>query len=173
MADLYEELQAEIGKETPLVTGPYEVNKAMIGHWCEAMENGNPMYTDEEYARKSKYGGIIAPPEMMQTYIMAPIWPKKELPGGPGGSVLQKLDEAGYTAVIATNTAQEYFRPLYLGDRVSCKSKIISVSPEKTTRVGKGYFVTWEYSYFNQKGELIGKQPFTVLKFKPAEAPKE
>lgn len=173
MPDLYEELQAAIGKETPLVEGPDEVNKAMIRHWCEAMENGNPLYTDEEYAKKSNYGGIIAPPEMVQAYILGPLWPKKELPESPVDSVLKKLDEAGYKAVIATNTAQEYFRPLYLGDRVSYKSKFISISPEKTTRVGKGYFVTWEYTYINQKGELICKQPFTVLKFKPAEAPRE
>ena len=47
---LYEDLQALVGKEAGPFDSNDEINKAMIRHWCEAMEDGNPIYTDEEYA---------------------------------------------------------------------------------------------------------------------------
>ena len=41
-----------------------------IRHWCEVMRDANPLYTDEEYASKSRYGGIVAPPTMVQTWSL-------------------------------------------------------------------------------------------------------
>ena len=70
--------------------------------------------------------------------------------------------------MVATTTSHEYFTPMRLGDRLSYKIKLASVSPEKTTRMGKGFFIMAEYNYTNQKGELVCRQPFTIFKFKPA-----
>lgn len=164
---IYEKLQAMVGEEAGPFEALNEVNKAMIRHWCEAMEDSNPLYTDEEYARKSRYGGVIAPPQMVQAYCMPPLWPKKET-SDPQAKAVQMMDEAGYKGVVATTTSQEYFCPMRPGDRLSYKIKLVSVSLEKTTRLGVGHFITSEYTYTNQNGEVVCIQPFTVLKFKPA-----
>lgn len=37
------------------------VNPAMIRHWCDAMEDHNPVYTDPEFAAKSIHGELVAP----------------------------------------------------------------------------------------------------------------
>ncbi len=50
---LYEDLQTIVGKEDGPFEANDEVNKAMIRHWCEAMEDGNPVYTDEELLHNS------------------------------------------------------------------------------------------------------------------------
>jgi len=151
--------------------GPFkckdEVNKAMIRHWCEAMEDGNPIYTDEEYALESGYGGIIAPPQMVQAYSTPPLWPKDAGRINPQTEALEKLNRKGYTGVVATGTSQEYFHPMRIGDKICYEIKLSSVSPEKTTRLGKGYFVTTESRYTNQNGELVCIQSFTVLKYIP------
>jgi acyl dehydratase len=165
--DVYERLQAMVGEEAGPFQAPNAVNEAMIRHWCEAMEDGNPLYTDEDYARTSKYGGVIAPPQMVQAFCMPPLWPKKEMPD-PQARAVQMMDEAGYNGVVATTTSQEYFKPMRPGDQLSYKIKLVSVSPEKTTRLGTGHFITSEYTYTNQNGEVVCIQPFTVLKFKPA-----
>ncbi|MFC2058264.1 MaoC family dehydratase [Chloroflexota bacterium] len=181
--DLYEELQAMVGQEGPQVTGIYEVCKPMIMHWCEAMEDTNPLYTDEEYAKKSKYGNIIAPPTMVQTFTMPPLWPngqelrhrypekmpKEEGPPPPSSVALSKLTEAGYVGVVATENVYEFYRPLFPGDKVNVQIKLGSVSPEKKTSRGIGHFVTQVRLYTNQKGELICEQSMTVLKFKSPE----
>ena len=78
MSGVVEEVQAMVGQESERKPGNDEVNRAMIRHWCEAMEDGNPLYTDPEYAKNSKYGGIIAPPQMVQAYCVPPLWPRQE-----------------------------------------------------------------------------------------------
>jgi len=164
---VYEKLQAMIGEEAGPFEAANEVNSAMIRHWCEAMEDANPLYNDEKYARNTRYGGIIAPSQMVQAYCMPPLWPRRMMPD-PQAKAVRMMDEAGYSGVVATTTSQEYFRPMRLGDRLSYKIKFISVSPEKTTRLGTGHFLTSEYTYTNQKGEVVCMQSFTILKFKPA-----
>ncbi|UCC61363.1 MAG: MaoC family dehydratase N-terminal domain-containing protein [Dehalococcoidia bacterium] len=163
---VYEKVLAMVGEEAGPFLAPDEVNKPMIRHWCEAIQDGNPLYSDMEYAKESKYGGIIAPPQMVQAFCMAPLWPKRER-NDPMGKAVQMMMDAGYSGVVATTTTQEYFRPMRLGDQLSFTLKFVSVSPEKTTRLGTGHFLTSEYTYRNQDGEVVCIQPFTVLMFKP------
>ena len=164
---IYDDLKAMVGEEAGPFEANDEVNKAMIRHWCEAMEDGNPLYSDEEYAKATKHGGIIAPPPMAQAFCLPLLWPKKELPPDPLGKSCGMMDEAGYFGVVATTTTHEYFKPMKLGDRLNYTIKLIKISDEKTTRMGVGCFITAEYTYKNQEGEVVCKQPFTVMKFKP------
>ncbi len=43
-----------------------------------------------------------------------------------------------------------------------------SVSDEKKTALGTGFFLTWLTTYTNQDGEVLGRQRFRVLRFRPA-----
>ena len=58
-------------------------------------------------------------------------------------------------------------RYLRLGDVVSATTVLESVSPEKQTRIGPGHFVTWVTTYTDEPGEVVGRQMFRILKFKP------
>ena len=106
------------------------VNQAMIRHWVEAMGDENPVYIDDEAARANGFPGVIAPPTMLQAWIMRGYKATAELAearaaGRPAEASAQPtssctlLDEAGFTSVVATNCDQEYLRPLVLGDRLS------------------------------------------------------
>ena len=55
--DLPEEARAQIGKETQPLASPVAVEQALVDHWLEVFEDTNPVYWDEEYAKKSRYGG--------------------------------------------------------------------------------------------------------------------
>lgn len=169
MAELYDELQAFIGSQEGPAEAGYDVNRAMIQHWCEAIEDGNPLYNDEGYAKKSKYRGIIAPPPMMQTFSGGPRWPRPQKEPSSTDRLTEKLHQAGYIHTIATNNTLEFLRPLRLGDRLTRRSKLVSISTEKKTRAGTGFFVTSETTYTNQRGEVVGTQLFTTLRFKPPE----
>ena len=43
--EFYEELKADVGREGERLVAADEVCKPMIRHWCEAMQDGNPLYT--------------------------------------------------------------------------------------------------------------------------------
>jgi uncharacterized protein len=170
LAEIYDKLQAMVGSEEGPFPCTYEVNKPMIQHWCKAMEDNNPLYTDEAYAKKSKYGGIVAPPAMVQVWSMERPQPSgKEADAAYQPKLYKMLADAGYTATVATNNSLEFFRMLRIGERLSIKSRFASVSPEKTTRTGVGFFVVNEKIYLDSKGEVVCIQPFTTFHFKPAQ----
>jgi hypothetical protein len=166
-------MRALIGKPigTPSVA-PDAVNQPMIRHWAAALEDHNPVYTDAAFAAASRFGGIVAPPLMLQTWTMAT--PKisgiAERGGSPvegGVNPLTPLDEAGFIATLATNSEFEIVRYLRLGEVITSTMVIESVSDEKQTRLGPGHFVTWVTTYRDEQGEVVGRQMFRILKFKP------
>ncbi len=57
-----EELRAFVGRSAPGNTARDPVNVVMIRHWCDIFDEHNPVYTDPEYAARSVFGGIVAPP---------------------------------------------------------------------------------------------------------------
>jgi acyl dehydratase len=152
---------------------PDPVNQPMIRHWAAAFEDWNPVYTDPDAAAQSRFRGIVAPPLMLQTWTMAT--PKitgiAERGGSPveGGraGVLTLLDEAGFVGTLASNSEFEIERYLRVGDEVSAETVLESVSPEKQTRIGPGHFVTWVTTYTDQHGDVVGRQTFRILKFRP------
>ena len=152
---------------------PYPVNEPMIQHWCDATGDRNPVYLDRDFAANSTHGGIVAPPAMLQAWTMRglrPDTPAEEAAKQAAGdkkSVLQVLDEAGYTSVVATNCEQEYFRYLEPGDQLTHEVEVESVSAEKKTGLGIGRFVTQIYTFRDQNNEIVGTMRFRILKFRP------
>jgi acyl dehydratase/uncharacterized OB-fold protein len=166
-AAFLEKLRANIGATgTPFVARD-PVNQPMIRHWCDAMGDANPNYTDPERAEKSVFGGIVAPPTMLNAWTMLGNVPRVVDPNDPQGSVNALLDGAGYIGVVATNCEHVYKRYLRLGDVLTGTQKLVDVSDEKQTGLGIGHFVTTETEYHDQNGEHVGSMFFRILKFRP------
>jgi len=161
-SSVYEELKAMIGQDQPEILATDRVCKQMIRHWCEAMEDANPLYSDEEYARHSKYGSIIAPPPMIWSWVIPPLWPSTGRPR-VWEELLQTCAKGGFDQVIDTDVEMEFYRPLLPGDRVSAETKVYSVTEEKQTYLGRGHFVTAESTYRNERKELVCVQRVTLL----------
>ncbi|MCU1593821.1 MAG: hypothetical protein JWO12_1213, partial [Frankiales bacterium] len=153
------------GAPGPLRVGRDPVNLPMIHHWCQALDDKNPAYLDEEFAAKTR-GHLIAPPGMLQTWTM-------DAPrvSGSNDEVNRLLDEAGYTSVVAVNYEHEYLRELKHGERISVRSMAEDLSAEKQTALGPGVFTTVRHEYVTDDGEVIGIGRMRLLKFKPP-APK-
>ena len=170
-------LDALIGRPVTMssgaTVGPDAVNQPMIRHWAAAFEDHNPVYTDPDAAAASRFGAIVAPPLMLQTWTMATpqITGIAERGGSPmkseGPSPISALDEAGFVATLASNSEFEFERYLHLGDVVSAETVIESISDEKQTRLGPGHFLTWVTTYRDGEGKVVGRQLFRILKFKP------
>jgi uncharacterized protein len=154
---------------------PDSVNQPMIRHWAAAFEDWNPVYTDPDAAARSHFGEIVAPPLMLQTWTMATprITGMAERGGSPTdagrATVLTVLDEAGFVGTLASNSEFEIVRYLRLGDVVSATTVLEEVSPEKQTRLGPGHFVTWVTTYTDEAGDVVGRQRFRILKFRPGD----
>ena len=170
--ELEAKLKTYVGQPTgPPFVGPELVNEAMIHHWCDAMGDHNPVYRDAEAARRSAHRGIVAPPTMMQVWIMRGIEMAAPQASSADGQIAlgRLLVEAGYPSVVATNCEQEYQRYLRPGDQVVATTVFESISEEKTTALGTGYFIDTRTTFRDQRGEPVGWMTFRILRFKPAQ----
>ena len=166
-AALLDQARALLGGEPgPVREGRDPVNLPMIHHWCQALDDQNQAYLDEDFAKATR-GHLIAPPGMLQTWTMDAPRPS----GASADDVNRLLDEAGYTSVVAVNYEHEYLRELKLGERVSVRSVPEDLSAEKQTALGAGVFTTVRHEYVTDDGEIIGIGRMRLLKFKPP-APK-
>jgi len=158
----------------PPSVAPDPVNLPMIRHWVDALDDRNPIYDDEEVASKTRFGGIVAPPAMLQAWTMPR--PKiegiAERGGAPGeipvDNPIPVLDAAGYVGTLATNSELEFMRYLKPGDHLHVTTEVDSISNRKTTSLGQGYFLTWITTYSTGDGEVVGRQLFRIFKFDPA-----
>ena len=164
MSTLTDAQRALVGAETSPRPASYPVNQVMAQFFCEMVEDSNPAYFDEGYARSTWLNGTYAPPPMLLIWAMPPVWPAVERE-----SMIGKLglEAAGCTATIAVNAVQEYLRPLRYGDTLTVTNSIASLGDEKTTRLGTGHFVTTLDTYRNQHEQVVGTHSFTLFIYAP------
>jgi acyl dehydratase len=164
-----------LGASGPAVA-PDEVNLPMIRHWVDALDDRNPIYLDFGLAAKTRHGGIVAPPAMIQTWTMGR--PRIEGIAARGGAAeeihpdnpISVLAGAGYPGTLATNSELEFQRYLRLGEQLRSSTVLESISEKKGTALGLGYFVTWVTHYEDARGEAVGRQRFRIFKFAPGSA---
>jgi len=71
----------ELTKESEPRPCAVECCEHLIRHWCEALEDGNPLYLDEDYARSRGFRGLVAQPGMFVSTLTVPFrwpWPPKD-----------------------------------------------------------------------------------------------
>jgi uncharacterized OB-fold protein/acyl dehydratase len=157
----------------PSEQGRDPVNEPMIRQWCDAMGDQNPIYSDAGAAAKSVHGGVVAPPTMLQAWILSG-WrmANADRPPEDRQEELHALFQRhGYTGVVATNCEQEYARYLRPGERVRAEAVIESISEEKVTALGTGYFIVTRTTFRSDAGDVVGSMLFRVLRFKPEKRP--
>jgi uncharacterized OB-fold protein len=145
----------------------------MIRHWCEAMSDHNPAYIDGPEAAGSVHGQQVAPPSMLQAWVLQglPMALGDPDPNDKQRELHRLFDSVGYTGVVATNTEQEYIRYLSPGDQVNGRTVIESISEQKATGLGIGYFIDTRTIFTDREGQEIGWMTFRVLKYQPEQQP--
>ena len=155
----------ELGVESTQEPAPLEVSEYLIRHWCEALEDGNPLYLDTEYAKSQGFRGLVAPPgTIMTTFAMPFRWPWPPSGSEPARHIHYDVKEAlGLPVGIITDVDVEFGEPLQAGDRLSVSQRLVSVSAWKKTRVGEGRFWTMERLYRNQSAALVARERMTAF----------
>jgi hypothetical protein len=141
-----------------------EIGLALIRLWCEVLEDANPLYYDDEFARQSRYAGIIAPPTMLMPLCQRPEW----TPIGNAPSTLESLHLSlpDYPNAASLKTIQTYQSPLRLGDRPTIHLYETDPTPEQMTTRGPGRIVTRYFSFRDQQGQEIGSHQLEILRYR-------
>ena len=144
------------------------VNQPMINNWVEALGDKNPIYVDDAAARAAGHDGVVAPPAMAQVWTMGGLHYTRA-DDDPLGAIMEILDEAGFTSIVATNCEQTYHRYLRLGEEVTISTVLEGVVGPKKTGLGEGWFVTTR-NVWAVGDEVVAEMLFRVLKFAPGQA---
>ena len=154
MADsvITDKMRAAVGVDSVPVTE--DIEKGAIIRFAQAIGDSNPLFTDEAAARKSRYGGLIAPPTFLRSIIPGPPTVEFEQP---------------YSAGLDGGSEWEYFEPVRPGDRITHTVRITDLF-ERGGRLGNMLFVIREGRYVNQFGTLVALQRSTGIHYEPSEA---
>ena len=154
--------KAGIGKEYDLTGQRFivEATRDNIKNFADAVGDANPLWIKEDYAKKSRFGGIIAPPTFLYN-INHGSTPALAPPGQPPPMNF---------ALLYAGAELEFFRPIRLGDEFTAvKAKSVDIYRKESKSLGLMLFATGEAYYYNQRKELIGIIRTTTCRFKPPE----
>ncbi|KPJ51589.1 MAG: hypothetical protein AMJ37_04580 [Dehalococcoidia bacterium DG_18] len=150
-----DELRGLIGAMTE--PGINEVERGAIRRYAEAVGNPNPLYSDVEYAKKSRYGEVICPPGFFG-------WPIKASTGAVEvmAPVFSALFKAGLVRILDGGMSYEFFLPVRAGDTLTWYARFVDAR-EREGKTGKMVFLSFETTYINQRGDLVAKARNTFL----------
>jgi len=127
-----------LGVEHPF--GPFVITKEMILDFSRSTDEVNPLYIDEEEAKASEHGSLIAPPTFCNIFITNANRPDIKL-------------EFGDTGLLTSQTI-ENLAPIRPGDTLDATIKLKEVYAKKG-RSGKMVFAFWETRFANQEGKTV------------------
>jgi len=111
-----------------------------IRHFCNGIGDGNPLYMDPEYAGKTKFGRLVAPP----CFLYSVYWAAQGR-GMPGIHAWHSGDE------------WEFYLPVLEGDLLSYANELKEVKLKESEMAGKTAIQYHDIRYHNQNGELVAK----------------
>ncbi len=125
-----------------------------IRRWAQGMQNPNPLYYDENYARESVFGEIVAP----QSFTVCCDTGHGSPPGSqgrvPGSHLIFGGDEWWFFG--------PRIRP---GDKIHCSRMSLDYKVTSTKFAGPTLFQRGDTTYINQLGEVIARQRSTNIRY--------
>jgi acyl dehydratase len=117
-----------------------EIEKGAIRRFAEAIDDGNPLFRDEAFAREAGHPGIIAPPTFPVTFRPPeePVWTRA-------------LDRR---RVLAGEHAFEYTRPIRAGETLTCRIHFVDVI-DREGRSGRMELLVQETRGADAAGALV------------------
>jgi acyl dehydratase len=136
------------------------VERGAIKKFADAVGDHNLLYWDDEYARNSRYGSLIAPPGFFG-------WPVKwagSMPLAPKirDVLTTALAKEGYHRLLDGGIEFDFYQPVRAGDTLVAVAKIADIY-ERESKGGKMVFSVFETSYHNQHGALVGLARQTLI----------
>jgi acyl dehydratase len=134
----------------------FKVEEGAIQRYAEAIGDPNPLYNDPDFASKTRYGRLLAPPGFTG-------WPVKA--GRLSERLLESLAKAGAPSRLLDGGIEfEFIEPVGAGDVLTATTKIVNMT-ERETKLGKTMFTTLETTFVNKKGNVTLKSRSTFILF--------
>ena len=143
----------------PVVAFNTGANKDSIKHFVDGIGDLNPLFRNREYAKKTKYNCIIAPP----TYLYSIVYGHYPDPPPP----------KSFSIPLYGGDSFECYNPICEGDEIDWKTTFPTRLEIKKNKEGKSVlFIYGTIEFFRNKGGIpLARQNFWVIVVKSWEAP--
>ena len=146
------QLWERIGVERPS-TEPAHIEvltKDAIRHFAYGTGDANRLWLDEEYARKTPHGCLLAPPCILYA-------------ADRGGSGHLGGGLPGIHAMFA-GTDWEWFMPLKVETRISCRGHLSDIQEKRSQFSGRTILQSFTSVFHNQDNELLAKATMWAIR---------
>ena len=166
MKQIPEEVTALIGVPQYEEVGEFPVERGYIWTSCASVENGNPLFWDDDAAAEIT-GGPIAPPTMLSVWFRPHHWaPGRTKQALPLQVHFDMKERFGLPEAVMTDNTIVFHEPVRPGDLLRTRQVLRSVSEPKTTKLGTGRFWNFDVESFNQRDELVGVDTYTSFGYR-------
>lgn len=136
---LRKRIEIEVQRRQPHIE---RISKDAIRHFAYGIGDTNPLWMDEEYARKTRYKTLIAPPCILYSTDLI-------VSGNVGGL-------PGVHALFA-GTNWEWFLPVKLGDHIIGSSHLSRLEEKRSEFAGRTFLQCYETIFRNQDQEIVAR----------------
>jgi acyl dehydratase len=139
-----DELRQRIGVKIEDTLEPWchEATRDNIRHYAHGIGDDNPLWCDPDYAAKTRYGGIIAPP----SFLFAT---SRIISGYVGGL-------PGVHAMWA-GADWTWHKPARRNDEISTEASLKNLVEHQTRFAGRSIQQIYHVRFFNQSGDLLAE----------------
>jgi acyl dehydratase len=151
-------MQAYVGTASKPHVLPVE--KEVVRRFIEAVRDPNPLWSDEEYAKTTHYGGTIVPPHIFSAIVTIAACSSES------GVIPIPVPEVPLprTNVLEGEETWEYFAPLRIGDVITSTSTFTDVK-RREGRLGEMFIMVYVAESVNQRGELVCRSINTIVNY--------
>jgi len=156
--DMVEEMRAKLGMKLRVDRSTHNeyATRIAILKFTEGIGDPNPLWSNERYAKNSRFGRIVAPPSFVWACFAHVIFGWKGLGGFHAGCDV------------------EFKKPIFIGDKISAECVFKSFEgPKKSSYAEETVIDHFQNQYWNQNGELIARYHWWVVHFARAKARKK
>jgi len=131
------------------------VSQESITRYVNGIGDMNDLYRDPAYAKKSKYGALIAPPNWL--YSVFPTWVLQGLPG---------------IQAFHSGNDWKFYRPIYVYDTITPKCIFTGYDVKSSAFSGKMVMEYQRALFYNQREELVAETDLYLVRAERAAASK-
>lgn len=145
------ELRERIGVKITNTVEPwnYEATRDAIRHYAHGIGDDNPLWCDPEYAKKTKFGDIVALPSFLFT--------NSRIVSGYCGGL------SGVHAMWA-GADWTWYKPVLRNDVITTEAYLKDLVEHQTKFAGRAFQQIYHVDFFNQHGEKVAEADSWVFR---------
>lgn len=147
--DMIAEMRSKIGLKLRIdhSINNEEATRLAIIKFVSGIGDPNPLWSDAEYAKNTRYGGIAAPPSWVISVFSGIQFGWRGLAGFHNASYL------------------EFYKPVMLNDKITPECVFTGFEGPKPSQFAERMVMDWyETSYHNQRNELVARSKMSIIR---------